>query len=151
MEVLTEIDNTLKSMTRTYNNVLLGMGVSGRFDVVYYSDEELNMENVIKELEFYFNLPSLKDRSRKRELIKARCFFYWILNRSVKKSQKERAKYLGFDRTTLLHAESDFIDLYYIDSDFRYSFHRFLDYLSTKMNTYNLRKEVEKLKIKAVK
>lgn len=147
-EILTEIENNLRTLNSTYNNVLVGLGVSGRFDVVYYSDETIDMEKVIKELEFYFNLPDLKSKSRERPLVKARCFFYFILNVSVKKSQKERAKYLGFDRTTLIHSEQEFKDQYYIDCDFRHSFTRFLEYLSTKMNTYNLRKEVGKLKIK---
>jgi len=61
----------------------------------------------------------LKERTRKREVVKFRQLSCWIMNDYAGISMRVIAKYFGIDRTTVLHSRNTVEDVMSVDADYR--------------------------------
>lgn len=68
---------------------------------------------------FGIDVNDLFARTRKREIVEARHFYFWYQIKILKKSLSEEGRKLGFDHATINHAVKTVEDLMETDKEFR--------------------------------
>lgn len=85
------------------------------------------MENLINETNKYFNA-SIRIRTRKRNVILARYFYYVIAAKDSGMTYESIGKSVGsYDHSTVSHALKTFESIYYVDLEYREQFEKYID------------------------